>query len=85
MPVSGRPTKFPLLKITQGDGPWEFYFQPLAQLPRTIDWVFEDVSDEKKTAKGTGFFLTWLITYTDQNGDVLGRQRFRVLRFRPAS
>ena len=47
--------------------------------------VFEDVSDEKKTAKGTGFFLTWLITYTDQNGEVLGRQRFRVLRFRPSS
>ncbi|MGB8791515.1 MAG: MaoC family dehydratase N-terminal domain-containing protein [Mycobacterium sp.] len=47
--------------------------------------VFEDVSDEKKTAKGTGFFLTWLITYTDQNGEVLGRQRFRVLRFRAAS
>ena len=47
--------------------------------------VFEDVSDEKKTAKGTGFFLTWLTTYTDQNGEVLGRQRFRVLRFRPAS
>ena len=47
--------------------------------------VFEDVSDEKKTAKGSGFFLTWLITYTDQNGEVLGRQRFRVLRFRPAS
>lgn len=47
--------------------------------------VFEDVSDEKKTAKGTGFFLTWLITYTDQNGELLGRQRFRVLRFRPAS
>ncbi len=47
--------------------------------------VFEDVSDEKKTAKGTGYFLTWLITYTDQNGEVLGRQRFRVLRFRPES
>ncbi|MCV7443473.1 dehydratase [Mycobacterium paraense] len=46
--------------------------------------VFEEVSDEKKTALGTGFFLTWLITYTDQNGEVLGRQRFRVLRFRPA-
>ena len=45
--------------------------------------VFEDVSDEKKTALGTGFFLTWVITYTDQNGEVLGRQRFRVLRFRP--
>ena len=46
--------------------------------------VYEDVSDEKKTALGTGFFLTWVITYTDQNGEVLGRQRFRVLRFRPA-
>jgi hypothetical protein len=35
-----------LLKITQGDGAWEFYFQALAKLPRAIDWVFEDVSDE---------------------------------------
>jgi len=47
--------------------------------------VYESVSDEKKTALGTGFFLTWLTTYVDQNGEVLGRQRFRVLRFRPAS
>jgi uncharacterized protein len=47
--------------------------------------VFEEVSEEKKTAKGTGFFLTWVITYTDQHGEVLGRQRFRVLRFRPAN
>jgi acyl dehydratase len=46
--------------------------------------VFEEVSEEKKTALGTGFFLTWVITYTDQHGEVLGRQRFRVLRFRPA-
>jgi uncharacterized protein len=45
--------------------------------------VFEDVSDEKKTALGTGYFLSWVLTYTDQNGEMLGRQRFRVLRFRP--
>ena len=45
--------------------------------------VYEDVSDEKKTALGTGYFLTWVTTYVDQNGEVLGRQRFRVLRFRP--
>jgi uncharacterized protein len=45
--------------------------------------VFEEVSEEKKTALGTGYFLTWVITYTDQNDEVLGRQRFRVLRFRP--
>lgn len=47
--------------------------------------VYESVSDEKTTALGTGFFLTWLTTYTDQHGEVLGRQRFRVLRFRPAN
>lgn len=46
--------------------------------------VYESVSDEKKTALGTGFFLTWLTTYTDEHGEVLGRQRFRVLRFKPA-
>ncbi|MDT5174228.1 MAG: uncharacterized protein QOG37_1479 [Mycobacterium sp.] len=46
--------------------------------------VYESASDEKKTALGTGFFLTWLTTYTDQHGEVLGRQRFRVLRFKPA-
>ncbi len=46
--------------------------------------IFEDVSEEKKTALGTGFFLTWVLTYTDQNGEVLGKQRFRVLRFKPA-
>ncbi|WP_421844746.1 FAS1-like dehydratase domain-containing protein [Mycobacterium sp.] len=46
--------------------------------------VYEDVSDEKQTNLGTGYFLTWLTTYVDQNGEVLGRQRFRVFRFRPA-
>jgi uncharacterized protein len=45
--------------------------------------VFESVSEEKKTALGSGYFLTWVITYSDQDGDALGRQRFRVLRFRP--
>ena len=45
--------------------------------------VYESVSDEKKTAMGTGFFLTWVTTYVNQDGEVLGRQRFRVLRFKP--
>ena len=44
--------------------------------------VIENVSDEKKTALGTGHFVTWVTTYTDQDGEVLGRQRFRVLRFK---
>jgi hypothetical protein len=34
-----------LVKVTQGDGAWEFYFQPLAKLPPVVHWAFEDVSE----------------------------------------
>jgi acyl dehydratase len=44
--------------------------------------ILEDISDEKQTARGPGRFITWLTTYTDQNGEVVGRQRFRLLRFK---
>jgi MaoC dehydratase-like protein len=45
--------------------------------------VLESVSTEKKTRLGRGYFVTWLTTYTDDAGDVVGRQRFRILKFRP--
>lgn len=63
----------------------EFEFERYPRLGDVISatTVYEEVSDEKKTALGTGYFLTWLTTYVDQHGEVLGRQRFRVLRFRP--
>jgi uncharacterized protein len=48
----------------------------------SVTTVYEDISDEKKTSLGTGHFVTWLSTYTDQHGEVLGRQRFRVFRFK---
>lgn len=44
--------------------------------------VLESISEEKVTALGTGFFVTWVSTYTDQRGDPVGRQRFRVLKFK---
>jgi acyl dehydratase len=47
--------------------------------------VVESISDEKQTALGRGFFLTWLTTYTDGSGEVVGRQRFRILKFRPGT
>ena len=47
--------------------------------------VIESVSEEKKTALGTGHFLTWVTTYTDEQGEVVGRQRFRILRFKPGA
>src|SRR4051812_31110412 len=51
----------------------------------SVTQEFESISDEKKTSLGTGYFVTWLSTYPDQNGDVLGRQRFRVFRFKANS
>jgi uncharacterized protein len=42
-----------------------------------------DVSDEKRTALGTGHFLSYHYEFTDQHGAVVGRMRFRILKFRP--
>ena len=47
--------------------------------------VIEDISDEKSTRVGTGHFVTWVTTYRTASGEVVGRQRFRILKFRPAS
>jgi uncharacterized OB-fold protein/acyl dehydratase len=46
--------------------------------------VIESVSEEKRTALGSGHFVTSCSTYVDQNGDVVGTMRFRILKFKPA-
>jgi len=48
----------------------------------TAATVFDSISDEKKTAMGNGFFVTWVTTYRDQDDEVIGRQWFRTLRFK---
>ena len=45
--------------------------------------VLESASPEKQTRIGPGHFITWVTTYTDAAGEVVGRQRFRILKFRP--
>jgi hypothetical protein len=45
--------------------------------------VIESISDEKQTRIGRGYFVTWLTTYVDDHGEVVGRQRFRILKFMP--
>jgi acyl dehydratase len=42
----------------------------------------ESISDRKTTSLGQGYFVTWLTTYT-ADGEVVGRQRFRVFKFDP--
>ncbi len=50
----------------------------------TATTVVEDVSGEKRTALGPGHFVTTRITYTDQDGEVVGTQVLGLLKFRPS-
>jgi hypothetical protein len=46
--------------------------------------VIESVSDQKKTALGTGYFYQTLSRFTNQDGTLIGTQTFRVLKYKPA-
>jgi acyl dehydratase len=43
----------------------------------------ESISSRKRTALGEGYFLTWGLTYLTSDGEIVGRQLFRVLKFEP--
>lgn len=45
--------------------------------------TMESISEEKQTRLGPGHFVTWVTSYRDEQGEVVGRQRFRVLKFKP--
>jgi uncharacterized OB-fold protein len=49
----------------------------------TVTQTIEAVSDEKKTALGDGHFVTTRMIYTDQRGEVVGTQRWSILKYRP--
>ena len=44
----------------------------------------ESISNRKKTSLGSGYFLTWVTTYTS-HGEIVGRQLFRILKFDPST
>jgi uncharacterized OB-fold protein len=48
-----------------------------------MEMLIESVSERKTTARGVGYFVETLATFTDQAGDTLGTQRFRILKFQP--
>lgn len=56
------------------------YLRPGDRITATT--VFESISEEKSTRVGPGRFVTWVTTYRDQNGEVVGTQRFRILKFK---
>ena len=47
--------------------------------------LLESISERKATALGQGYFVTWVTDYADARGEVVGRQRFRILKFAPGS
>jgi hypothetical protein len=61
----------------------ERYLRPGDVISATT--VIESISDEKQTRIGRGHFVTWVTTYVDGAGDVVGRQRFRILKFKPGT
>jgi acyl dehydratase len=48
----------------------------------TAESVLDAVSDDKQTRMGRGRFITWVTTYRDEKGEVVGRQMFRVFKFK---
>jgi len=49
----------------------------------TMEMVIDNISERKATGRGTGYFFETLATFTDQHGDRIGSQRFKVLKFIP--
>ncbi len=66
---------------TNSELEFERYLKPGDQVHSSTK--VESISNRKQTAIGLGYFVTWLTTYTDGEGDVVGRQRFRILKFQP--
>ena len=49
----------------------------------SAETLVESVSPEKQTRLGPGRFLTWVTTYRDGAGEMVGTQTFRILKFNP--
>jgi acyl dehydratase len=57
------------------------YLRPGDQLQLSNE--LESISSRKTTGLGQGYFVTWVTTYRDQHGEVVGRQSFRIFKFDP--
>lgn len=47
------------------------------------DAIIEEITEQKSTARGVGYFLQTLAKFTNQDGELIGTQRFRVFKFIP--
>jgi len=74
---------YPGTLATNSELEFERYLRPGDRLEAST--VLESLSERKATALGAGYFVTWVTTYADARGEVVGRQRFRILKFAPGS
>jgi len=51
----------------------------------SMSTVIESVSGEKQTGLGIGHFVTTRADYSDQDGNLVGSMRFRILKFKPGT
>ena len=49
----------------------------------TAHTVIDNISERKTTGRGVGYFIETVTKFTDQSGADIGRQVFRVLKFKP--
>ena len=63
---------------------YEFFtpMRPGDNLSYTIK--LDKVSDEKTTRMGTGCFITVVYTYLNQKGEIVCKQPFTIMKFKPA-
>ena len=62
------------------------YFEELhVGLHLSTTTTVESISEEKQTGLGIGHFVTTLVRYTDQDGNLVATMRFRILKFRPGT
>lgn len=57
------------------------YLRPGDVLTQTNE--LESISARKTTGLGQGYFVTWITTYRTADGEVVGRQLFRIFKFDP--
>jgi uncharacterized OB-fold protein/acyl dehydratase len=50
----------------------------------TAHTIIDNISEQKATARGIGYFIETVTSFTDQGGAEVGKQVFRVLKFVPA-
>jgi uncharacterized OB-fold protein/acyl dehydratase len=70
--------------VVATNGEQEYYRQLHLGDRLTMTSTIESISDEKKTALGTGHFVTSRLDYHDQDGELVASVLFRILKFRPA-